>query len=135
VIRNIEIKDSNDYYDLGTLLNPNFKKLYNLEETLNDNLSTIIIFEDNNVIKGFLHYQEFSDNIDIINICVNPKFRRKNIASSLLNKIVCKNKKITLEVSTDNKPAISLYEKYGFKSVGIRKGYYNGIDAITMVRF
>ena len=27
-----------------------------------------------------------------------------------------------------------LYEKYGFEKVGIRKGYYNGIDGILMFR-
>ena len=33
-----------------------------------------------------------------------------------------------------NTPAISLYEKYGFKSLGTRKGYYqnNNEDALIM---
>ena len=43
-------------------------------------------------------------------------------------------KYITLEVRISNIPAISLYEKYGFKSLGTRKGYYqdNNEDALIM---
>ena len=43
-------------------------------------------------------------------------------------------KYITLEVRVGNKAAISLYEKYGFKSLGVRKGYYqdNNEDALIM---
>ena len=41
---------------------------------------------------------------------------------------------ITLEVRVGNIPAIGLYEKYGFKSLGVRKGYYqdNNEDALIM---
>ena len=41
---------------------------------------------------------------------------------------------VTLEVRPSNKAAIALYEKFGLKSVGRRKGYYidNGEDAEIM---
>ena len=43
-------------------------------------------------------------------------------------------KYVTLEVRVSNTPAISLYEKYLFKSLGQRKGYYqdNNEDALIM---
>ena len=44
------------------------------------------------------------------------------------------NYDITLEVRIDNFSAIHLYQKFGFKSVSIRKNYYNGIDGILMER-
>ena len=41
----------------------------------------------------------------------------------------------TLEVDTENAPAIHLYEKFGFKNLGIRKKYYNGSrDAYIMTK-
>ena len=51
----------------------------------------------------------------------------------------CEEKKCaayTLEVRSSNKPAISLYEKHGFKVDGIRKEYYqdNKEDALLMWR-
>ena len=42
---------------------------------------------------------------------------------------------ITLEVRVSNRPAIALYEGFGFESAGIRRGYYqNGEDALIMWR-
>lgn len=57
----------------------------------------------------------------------------------LLDKLIQMAKKernnISLEVNEKNDIAIKLYEKYGFKKVGIRKKYYNGIDnAIIMTK-
>ena len=45
-----------------------------------------------------------------------------------------KVKYLTLEVRVSNEPAIRLYEKYGFQSLGTRKGYYqdNNEDALIM---
>ena len=75
----------------------------------------------------------------ITNIAVNPEFQRKHIGEAMLMTLIndCyKNlvKYITLEVRAGNKPAIGLYEKYGFKSLGVRKGYYqdNNEDALIM---
>lgn len=79
------------------------------------------------------------DEAHITTIAVKPEFKRKKIGEALLNQILSdcyKNeiKYITLEVRASNTPAISLYEKYGFKSLGTRKGYYqnNNEDALIM---
>ena len=64
--------------------------------------------------------------------------RNIGIASQLLTEVIryCKNlnlKSIYLEVNENNFPAIHLYEKYGFKRIGLRKKYYNNTDnAILM---
>lgn len=88
---------------------------------------------------GYAGSWQILDEAHITTIAIKPEFRRKKIAEALLNRILedCyKNeiKYITLEVRASNKPAISLYEKYGFKSLGIRKGYYqnNNEDALIM---
>ena len=44
------------------------------------------------------------------------------------------DKTISLEVKIDNYPAIKLYKKFDFVPKATRKGYYNGIDGILMVR-
>ena len=43
-------------------------------------------------------------------------------------------KRVTLEVRTSNDNAMQMYEAFGFKVIGRRKGYYtdNGEDAIVM---
>ena len=69
------------------------------------------------------------EEADISNVAVKKEFRRNNIAENMLNKLFdeCRRKgvsDITLEVRETNVPAISLYEKLGFKEAGIRKNFY-----------
>ena len=77
---------------------------------------------------------------EITNIAVHPDFRRNKIASRILDKMIEKcretgTSKLHLEVREDNEKAISLYEKYGFKAVGLRKNYYSDNEnAILMTK-
>lgn len=87
--------------------------------------------------EGYIEYNDIYETIDIVNVFVKEEYRNKGIGNSLLKKLIDiaikENKKnITLEVSVENKVAIKLYEKNGFKKVAIRKGYYKGIDGILM---
>lgn len=93
---------------------------------------------DGNLI-GYAGCWQILDEAHITTIAIKPEYRRRKIGEALLNKILenCyKNeiKYLTLEVRISNTAAISLYEKYGFKSLGTRKGYYqnNNEDALIM---
>ena len=86
---------------------------------------------------GFVVYRIAADEAEIITIGVNPDFRRNGIASAMIGIIekTLKNqgiKKIFLEVASNNMPAQKLYESMGFKTVGLRPKYYDGVDAILM---
>ena len=86
---------------------------------------------------GFIVYRTVADEAEIITIGVNPEMRRNGIASAMIG-IIEKNiknqgvKKIFLEVSAANIPAQKLYENSGYKTIGSRPKYYDGIDAILM---
>lgn len=86
---------------------------------------------------GFIVYRIVLDEAEIITIGVNPEKRRSGIASAMIG-IIEKTlksqgvKKIFLEVSSINMPAQKLYENCGFKVVGLRPKYYDGVDAILM---
>ena len=73
---------------------------------------------------------------NVTNSVVDPKYRREHIADTLMMDLLNNTtaKVISLEVRIDNVPAKNLYLKHGFVEKGIRKGYYNGVDAITMVK-
>ncbi len=86
---------------------------------------------------GFIVYRIAVDEAEIITIGVNPEFRRAGIASAMIGIIekTIKNqgvKKLFLEVASDNIPAKKLYENCGFKAIGLRPKYYDGVDAILM---
>ena len=79
------------------------------------------------------------DEAHITTIAVKPDFKRKHIGEALIVTILneCYDKKfkyLTLEVRESNIPAINLYKKYGFNSLGTRKGYYqdNNESALIM---
>ena len=93
--------------------------------------------EVNGHVAGFIGVHNIVGEINITNIAVHPDYRRQGIADALMQKMIAEVGKdivgITLEVRASNTPAKKLYEKYGFVSEGLRKGYYSdGDDAIIM---
>ena len=126
-ISNILLTDFDDFWTYSIL-----------KSELENPNSTYIVAKQNNQVVGFGGIWRSIDDIHITNIVVKKNLRNNGIGSMLLNKLIELSKKrninsITLEVNTKNIPAIKLYEKYGFKNVGIRKKYYNNTDdAIIM---
>ena len=88
---------------------------------------------------GFIVYRIVVDEMEIITIGVAPEMRRSGIASAMVciieKEALCQGvKKIFLEVASTNTPAQKLYEQCGFKRVGLRPKYYDGVDAILMAK-
>ena len=134
MISKLTKEEVQEVIQLGTMLNPNFSKLFHIEN-LNPN-ETIYIYKENNINKGFIHIQNGIDIIDLLNIIVKPEFQNQGIGS-ILQKYIIDNKedkKIMLEVRSKNINAIKLYQKYDFKIINIRKNYYKDDDAIIMER-
>ena len=114
---------------------------YNLfKSELENKNSMYIVAKFNNQIVGFAGIWFSVDDIHITNIVVKKNCRNQKIGSLMLNNLIelCENrtqKSITLEVNSNNIPAQKLYQKFGFKNVGIRKKYYNNTgDAIIMTK-
>ncbi len=110
-----------------------------LNEISNDLARYYSAFDKNGDLVGYAGCWQILEEVHITNIAVSPECRRQKIGEKLLRKIIddCylnKAKYITLEVRVSNNAAINLYTKYGFKSLGIRKGYYqnNNEDALIM---
>ena len=85
---------------------------------------------------GFCSWrQTAADEAEILNLAVDPAFRRRGIASALLS-TVCEQARgtIFLEVAEPNSPAIAHYQKLGWEQTGIRAGYYNhgSVNAVVM---
>lgn len=107
-------------------------------ELSNDLAHYYSAFEGDTLV-GYAGTWQILDEAHLTTIAVDPDLTRKKIGEAILIKVIedCyKNeiKYITLEVRVSNIPAIKLYEKYGFKSLGCRKGYYqnNNEDALIM---
>ena len=88
----------------------------------------VVCLVDDNVV-GFGGYAQILDEGHIMNIAVAPEFRKQGVASDILSRLLQIGKQngikaFTLEVRVSNSAAKILYEKTGFRSVGIRKKYY-----------
>ena len=81
------------------------------------------------VIQGYIGMYLAADEGEITNVAVDPACRRRGIGEGLLTEMKKraadhKIARIVLEVRVSNEGAIRLYEKQGFSSVGIRRGFY-----------
>lgn len=136
MIRKASIKDVDKINELGNKLHNNFTQTYHMETEIDNNLSIVLVNEDNNLVNGYLYAQNFGDNIDLLSIYVDNSNRCQHIGSNLVKYLIdnyCyQGVTITLEVSESNTVALAFYEKLGFKIVNVRKNYYPDGDAYLM---
>jgi [ribosomal protein S18]-alanine N-acetyltransferase len=94
--------------------------------------------EDRRIV-GYLICSRYADVWHLMNIAVDPPARRRGIATALLEEMIARageDSSYTLEVRPSNPEAIALYERFGFRSAGTRRRYYQdtGEDAVIMWR-
>ena len=99
------------------------------------------VFIEQKRIEGFGMFFEVDNFLDLYSLFVSPKYRKRGIATTIINYAVnhCKKEnliKIVLEVNEKNTKAINFYISNGFTKKGRRKNYYqsgeNYFDAILM---
>jgi len=90
---------------------------------------TFLVAEEEGAVAGYVGLITVLDEGDIANVAVAPEFRRRGLAEALLRKLLADGeaaglRKFFLEVREHNAPAVALYEKLGFRRIGLRKDYY-----------
>ena len=104
---------------------------------LESDSSHYLVVKDNSKIIGFAGIKVTVPDCDIMNIVVKKDFRNQGIGSLLLKELINLSKSLKvqnlfLEVNEKNRPAILLYNKFGFKKISTRKNYYKDNNAIVM---
>jgi [ribosomal protein S18]-alanine N-acetyltransferase len=91
-------------------------------------------------LRGYLVCSRYDTVWHLMNVAVDPKYRRQGIASTLMAHLFDTadrpHEQYTLEVRESNDAAIALYELFGFRGAGHRRAYYhdNREDALIMWR-
>ena len=89
---------------------------------------------------GYIVCSRYDTVWHLMNVAVDDRLVRQGIATALIERLLeladGPGEQFTLEVRTSNEAAIRLYEKFGFRSAGHRRGYYhdNREDALIMWR-
>jgi [ribosomal protein S18]-alanine N-acetyltransferase len=89
---------------------------------------------------GYLICSRYDTVWHVMNVAVDPAERRTGVATALMAELLERveepEARFTLEVRPSNRPAIALYERFGFRVAGTRRRYYqdNGEDALIMWR-
>jgi len=90
-------------------------------------------------VVGYAGLMMVLDDGHITTVAVDPQWRRRGVAKRLVI-AVCREaiergaEALTLEVRLSHHGAQDLYRRFGFRPVGVRKGYYQetGEDALVM---
>lgn len=114
------------------------KEVFESEFALLGTTRTYRVVEENKEIVAYFGLAIVDDTADITTIAVRTDFQGRGIGRKLMQEILdiaaSRNlRKIMLEVKPENLVAISLYQKFDFEVIGLRRNYYGpSKDALTM---
>ena len=139
---NIEKMSLADLDSISNILKSDFDDFWNeniLKKELQNPNSIYIVGKLGSEIVGFAGITVILDTAELNYIVIKKSYRGNKFSSALLENLINiatekKCKQINLEVSFKNTVAINLYEKFGFKQVGLRKKYYKDQDAILFTK-
>jgi ribosomal-protein-alanine N-acetyltransferase len=100
-----------------------------------------LVAVDDGVVQGYAGFCDYPDEGFVQTIAVARQAQGTGLGARLLQALLDeaarrRQARVLLEVRADNAPAIALYERFGFRRSGVRRGYYqpSGADALVMVR-
>ena len=141
-LRTMSLADLDQVCTLEALIfkSPWSRKAFENEVTKNS-FSLPWVVTENDKILAYSVAWLIVDEMHIGNFAVDPAYQKRGIASWLMQNIISQAdnshvRQINLEVRRSNTAAISLYKKFAFKIVGVRKNYYKAEheDALLMSR-
>lgn len=99
------------------------------EEALGSETISFFAAVSGETVCGFYCLMTIENEAELLNIAVSAALRRAGCGSALMSHMaeVAVGKKVErvyLEVRSSNLPARSLYKKFGFSELGVRKNYY-----------
>jgi ribosomal-protein-alanine N-acetyltransferase len=112
--------------------------LQHFADELDNPVASVDLYWHHDEVVGFLCSWLIAGELQIQNLATLPAMRRRGIAARLLEHVIARSSALALtsvwlEVRVGNKPAITLYERFGFSACGNRSAYYpDGEDALIM---
>lgn len=134
MVSDFNVEDLNVINELGKMVNPNFEKLFHIDN-LNDNESIFVLNMFNEIV-GFIHISISNDECELLNIAVKKEYQNTGAGHLLMDYMISSLstdvRRIILEVNETNQHAINLYLAFNFQTINIRKNYYQGSNGLVM---
>ena len=136
MIRELKNTDIEQLTKLLINYDKNIENHFNFSYYLSNDIYSQYVYVINDIIVGYVLITVIDTLVEIHLLYVDNLFRNQKFGTKLMDYIINKysNFRFLLEVSINNYIAINFYKKYNFKEVGLRKKYYNDIDAYVMER-
>ena len=100
-----------------------------------------LVAVDGDAVVGYAGLCDYPDEAFVQTIAVARHSQGEGLGARLLQALLDeaerrKQRRVLLEVRADNERAVALYERFGFRRTGVRRGYYqpSGTDALVMTR-
>jgi len=93
----------------------------------------VVVRRPGEEVVGYIIYWQIGDDAQVNNIAVHPDCRGLGLGESMMRYAIARAREtgavfMTLEVRQSNTPAVTLYRKLGFETMGVRKNYYTKPD-------
>jgi ribosomal-protein-alanine N-acetyltransferase len=105
----------------------------NFVDSLNSQYEAWVVRDQHGDLLGYFLLMAIVDEAHLLNVAVAAGRHGQGLGRLLLNQAVACARglgmtSVLLEVRPSNTRALKIYERYGFKQIGRRKGYYPAAD-------
>ncbi|MRW88029.1 ribosomal-protein-alanine N-acetyltransferase [Pseudoduganella sp. FT26W] len=134
--------DLDEVFALEQSVYPHPWTMANFQDSLNSSYEAWVLRDRDGDLLGYFLLMAIVDEAHLLNVAVSAEKQGQGLGRFLLNQsAACARglgmESVLLEVRPSNTRALEIYERYGFKQIGRRKGYYPAAnqqreDAIVM---
>ncbi len=101
----------------------------NFADSLSSGYDAWVLRDEGGTLAGYFLVMGAVDEAHLLNVAVAPDRQGRGLGRYLLDKVAAVARglsmtSILLEVRPSNTRALKVYEEYGFRMIGRRKGYY-----------
>lgn len=138
----MQTSDLAEVVDLEQTVYPHPWSLANFADSLASGYEAWVLRDTDNSLMGYFLVMPIVDEAHLLNVAVSAERQGQGLGRFLLNQAVACARglgmtSVLLEVRPSNTRALEIYQRYGFQTIGRRKGYYPAAnqqreDAIVM---
>lgn len=129
---NVRIADTDDLARLCEISKECLPEAFseaNFKSSFNNSFEAVLVCTEKEICVGYCDFTFVSGEGELLQIVVAPEFRGKGAGRLLFENMLLflqgtETKTLFLEVRRSNEAAKSLYQSFGMKEVGERRGFY-----------